>query len=209
MWQAAAPSVEAAPLYQNVAGTYTVSGTNLDGSAYGGELTISENGPFLSFSWRTGNNFQGTGIRSGNVVAVGWGSDFCGVASFKVDDVAGLDFGDWGYLNSTAPGTEFTFKDAGQAPGVAGTYTLLGSNPDGSDYSGGLTVIPQGPVYQLVWAVGDGYDGIGIIQGDRLGATWGGPSCAIVVYQIQTNGTLTGLWGVWGTNATGTETATR
>jgi hypothetical protein len=203
-----ASPVDAAPLAQSLAGTYRVAGTNLDGSAYGGELTITERGPFLGFAWRTGNNFEGVGIQRGNIVAVGWGSGSCGVAIYQFNPASGLDFGDWGYQTSTATGTEFLFKDDGTT-GIGGSYMLLGASPDGSDYDGRLTVIPQGPVYQLVWAVGSGYDGIGITQGDRLGATWGGEGCAIVIYEVRADGSLSGLWGVYGLNATGTETATR
>lgn len=59
----------------SIGGKYRVTGTNPDGSTYGGSVTItpSSNGEYL-FTWTVaGQRFQGTGTLDGYTLTVDWG----------------------------------------------------------------------------------------------------------------------------------------
>lgn len=58
----------------SISGKYKVSGTNPNGSSYGGSVTISEsNGEYL-FTWTVaGQTFTGTGTLEGTTLTVDWG----------------------------------------------------------------------------------------------------------------------------------------
>lgn len=68
--------------------TYDVTGTNPDTTTYTGRLTVQPNadGETLSLTWVFGNNppVNGVGIRSGNMLLAGFGSEGCGVNFFSV-----------------------------------------------------------------------------------------------------------------------------
>src|SRR6267378_2237101 len=85
-------------------------------------------------------------------------------------------------------------KSATPPADIAGEYTVVGTNEDGSPYKGALEVIKHGDVYQFRWNAGKQYDGIGVPNGNVVdvaftgGAT--GKGCGVVSYQILTNGSL-------------------
>ncbi|PJZ59324.1 fibronectin-binding protein [Leptospira barantonii] len=58
----------------SISGKYRVAGTNPDGSAYGGSVTITQsNGEYL-FTWTVaGQTFTGTGTLDGSTLTVDWG----------------------------------------------------------------------------------------------------------------------------------------
>jgi len=83
------------------------------------------------------------------------------------------------------------------ADDLVGRYQAAGTTPKGKPYSGQVQIEQLGALHIVLWKLADGeaYKGIGIRQGDILGAAYG-PGDAkfgIVVYQI-TGGTLTGVW---------------
>jgi hypothetical protein len=98
-------------------------------------------------------------------------------------------------------------------PDIAGTYNVVGTNPNGTIYKGTLEVIKQGDVYQFRWKAGTQYDGVGVQNGDVVAVAFAsganGRGCGVVDYVITTDGTLDGKWGYWGVNEAGTERATR
>jgi len=98
-------------------------------------------------------------------------------------------------------------------PDIAGKYNITGTNPDGDAYRGTLEVITRGDVYQFRWNAGSQYDGIGIQNGNIIAAAYttgsDGKGCGVVDFDIQSDGTLEGKWGYWGTNEAGTESAAR
>lgn len=51
--------------------------------------------------------------------------------------------------------------------------------------------------YRLTWVVeGNNYSGVGILQGDILSVGWGATDeCKTMIYEIQPDGTMDGLWG--------------
>jgi len=90
-------------------GTFNVSGTNADGSAYKGKLTIAKGGnDVYQFAWETGSKFIGTGVKMGDYLAAGSGAKQCG---FVIYEVKGDTLeGKWGVPGSTTLGTEKATK---------------------------------------------------------------------------------------------------
>ena len=93
----------------NGVGTLDVSGTNADGSAYKGKLTVTKGGnDVYQFAWETGTKFVGTGVKMGEYLAAGSGAKQCG---FVIYEVKGNTLeGKWGIPGSTALGTEKATK---------------------------------------------------------------------------------------------------
>ena len=87
------------------AGTFNVTGTNADGSAYKGKLTVTEGADNVyQFAWATGANFRGTGVKMGDYLAAGAGPKQCG---FVIYEVKGNTLeGKWGEPGSTTLGVE-------------------------------------------------------------------------------------------------------
>jgi hypothetical protein len=84
------------------------------------------------------------------------------------------------------------------ADDLAGKYQAAGTSPDGKSYSGDVQIAQLGALHVVLWKLADGeaYQGIGIRQGDILGAAYAPANTkqfGIVVYQVS-GGTLTGLW---------------
>lgn len=82
---------------------------------------------------------------------------------------------------------------------LEGSYTATGTMPapGGSSYSGTVTVVRKGDVYEVTWDVGAKYVGTGVRVGDVLSVgytdekrSWFG----IVAYRIEKGGVLTGTW---------------
>jgi hypothetical protein len=94
---------------------------------------------------------------------------------------------------------------------LEGRYSVSGTNPDGGQYLGSLEVVPRGNVYQFRWNAGTQYDGIGVRNGKIVAVAFAsgsdGSGCGVVDYTLLSDGTLEGIWGYWGTSASGTETA--
>lgn len=60
----------------DIAGTYSVRGTNPSGSSYKGKCVITSLGDGLyEFEWYVGNHFVGTGELDGDRISVDWGAD--------------------------------------------------------------------------------------------------------------------------------------
>jgi hypothetical protein len=101
------------------------------------------------------------------------------------------------------------FHGHGQAAGagIAGDYHVHGENPDGRPYEGALRIEQKGEVYALTWETGGTTNGIGILSGNTLIASYGGPTCGVVAYRKR-SGTLDGIWAMSNSTQLGTETAT-
>ena len=98
-------------------------------------------------------------------------------------------------------------------PDISGNYDVAGTNEDGAAYEGKLQVLKHGSVYQFRWVAGNQYDGVGIINGNTAAVAFtdgaNGTGCGVVSYRTLANGTLDGVWGMWGVDQSGTETAVR
>jgi len=95
---------------------------------------------------------------------------------------------------------------------IAGKYTIVGTNPNGTMYRGALEVIEHGDVYQFRWNAGNQYDGVGVVNGDVVAVSFAngpnGTGCGVVDYNIQGDGSLAGRWGFWGKDEAGTDAET-
>lgn len=90
-------------------GTMDVTGTNADGSAYKGKLTVTKGAnDVYQFAWDTGTKFIGTGVRMDRYLAAGSGAKQCG---FVIYEIKGDTLeGKWGVPGSTDLGTEKATK---------------------------------------------------------------------------------------------------
>lgn len=93
---------------QQVGGTYTVRGTNFDGSAYKGTATIKmTSANTCRINWKTGSTSSGICMRSGGILAVSYrfsGGDN-GMVIYRIQDDGSLE-GVWTIDGSPGKGTE-------------------------------------------------------------------------------------------------------
>jgi hypothetical protein len=87
------------------------------------------------------------------------------------------------------------------AQALPGTYTIDGTNPDGSKYRGKVTITFEGGIYKFVWRIanGDTYRGRGTLRGETLTVDWGQKDP--VIYRVADDGVLKGRWGARGRGA--------
>jgi len=94
---------------------------------------------------------------------------------------------------------------------LASRYDAVGTNPDGSKYSGTVAVnIISDTTYTIEWKIAsETYKGFGMRMNDSLAATYtinGEPG--LVIYKVDDQGTMRGVWAVRGENGSGTEVLT-
>jgi hypothetical protein len=193
----------------DIAGKYSVIGTNPNGSAYKGDLEVIKHGDVYQFRWSGGASYDGVGVQLGDVIAVafttGENGKGCGVVDYTItDDGAALD-GKWGYWGTDESGTEKAKRTIGS--GLIGEYDGTGTNPDGKPYRVQITVVPAGSGYKFAWS--NNTEGFGIRRGDNVAVGIGGMRCGFVSYEVKSDGTLDGVWGGYGSEKTGTEKATK
>lgn len=98
-------------------------------------------------------------------------------------------------------------------PDIAGTYNVTGMNEGGGgQYSGTLGVTKREDVWQFSWSSGGRtYDGVGVQSGDIVAVSFtegnDGKGCGVVLYDIASNGDLSGKAGYWGVNKSESEKA--
>ncbi len=90
----------------------------------------------------------------------------------------------------------------------AGTYTVEGTNLDGSSYGGTATItLSSDTTCHIHWATGTESDGICMLYGNAFAAgyvfTNGG--VGLVVYEVMEDGSLEGAWTIDGVSGSGTE----
>jgi len=192
----------------NIAGKYSITGSNPNGGNYKGTLEVIAHGDVYQFRWNAGTQYDGVGVQNGNIVAVayttGSNGQGCGVVDYDIKDDGALD-GKWGYWGTNEAGTESAARTSGSS--LEGEYDATGKNPDGKQYKAKLTVEPAGNLYHFVWS--NNTDGVGIKRGDNVAVGIGGTRCGFVTYQVQSDGSLDGIWGGGGSDKTGTERATK
>jgi hypothetical protein len=192
----------------NIAGKYNVVGSNPNGGNYKGTLDVIAHGDVYQFRWNAGTQYDGVGIQNESVVAVAYANGTngkgCGVVDYDIRDDGALD-GKWGYWGVDEAGSESATRTSGSA--LEGEYDATGKNPDGKQYKAKLTVEPAGNLYRFVWS--NNTDGVGIKRGNNVAVGIGGSRCGFVVYQVESDGSLDGVWGGGGSDKTGTEKATK
>ena len=86
----------------------------------------------------------------------------------------------------------FAATHIAEAAGLSGTYRVEGRNPNGSAYSGTVTIEDDGFEVRMHWRVGRTYSGTGTREGRVLTVNWG--ASAPVIYVVNPDGTLYGTW---------------
>jgi len=90
---------------------------------------------------------------------------------------------------------------------IEGRYKVSGTDQDGEDYEGTVTLKRRGSGYLVSWDVdGDEYEGTGQLNGDRFTVTskWDDKT-ARFTFTINGDGSLSGSWAQEGVQGTGTE----
>ena len=196
----------------DLAGTYTVNGTGVDGKSYQGKVIVTNRDDVYQLSWEIGKeSYDGIAVQSGNTLAASYttGADGkgCGAVVYKISSDNSLE-GKWGEWGVNDAGTEKA-TPAGELNGSVGSFDVSGTNPNQSPYKGKLIITKSGnDVYQFAWDTGMKYVGTGVKMGDYLAAGSGTKQCGFVIYEVKGN-TLEGKWGVPGSTALGTEKAVR
>lgn len=121
--------------------------------------------------------------------------------------------------NSTNTASSTPAKASTPAPSapkdIAGKYDVTGTNENGAgEYKGTLEVIDHDEVYQFSWdTAGKKYDGVGVQNSSAVAVAFtegtNGKGCGVVLYKINSDGSLDGKAGYWGVNTSESETATR
>jgi hypothetical protein len=94
---------------------------------------------------------------------------------------------------------------------LASTYDEVGTNADGSKYTGTATVeVISDTTFNIKWRIGSAvYNGFGMRRGDALAATYtvnGQPG--LIMYTVGDGGVLVGNWSIRGENGNGTDRLT-
>ena len=97
---------------------------------------------------------------------------------------------------------------AASAQTVGGTYSVSGTNADGSSYTGSAEITVNGPACSISWQTGGSSSaGTCLLTGNAFGAAYQlGDSPGLAVYQLQPDGTLKGQWTTIGSCGVGSET---
>ncbi len=119
----------------DLAGTYAVNGTGVNGNTYQGEVVVTRRDAVYQMSWKVGaENYDGIAVQSGNTMAAAYttGTDGrgCGAIVYKINADNSLD-GTWGEWGVNSVGTE---KDVpiGDVSGGVGTFNATGTNATGN-----------------------------------------------------------------------------
>ena len=95
---------------------------------------------------------------------------------------------------------------------VSGSYTVNGTNPNGSPYSGTAAIHANGDgSYTVTWTIGESesYSGKGTVSGRTFTVTWtAGNLLGTAVYTIESDGSMMGTWSTSDGSQSGTETLT-
>ena len=92
---------------------------------------------------------------------------------------------------------------------VGGAYTVEGTNPDSSKYSGTAQITPSGSTCRITWDTGSPSKGICMLANKAFAAYYRlGNKDGLVVYELQPDGVLKGYWTITDEDGAGTETLT-
>jgi len=77
---------------------------------------------------------------------------------------------------------------------IGGTYSVHGTNANGTKYTGTAVIKGDGKVYLVSWLIADGttFKGKGTLTGTTLVVDWG--QKYPVIYEVAADGTLHGTW---------------
>jgi hypothetical protein len=99
---------------------------------------------------------------------------------------------------------------AAWAQTVGGIYAVSGTNPDGSTYTGTVNITLNGQACQISWSVGSTpATGNCLLFGNAFASYYRlNGQLGLVVYQLRSDGSLSGNWEMDAQSGVGTETLT-
>ena len=102
------------------------------------------------------------------------------------------------------------WSTSASAQKVGGSYTVSGTNPNGSAYGGTVQITPVGSTCRIVWRTGStSSSGVCMLADKAFAAYYRlGNDHGLVVYQLLPDGTLKGFWTIVDREGVGTETLT-
>lgn len=196
----------------DISGKYSATGTNVDDRGnYKADLEVTKRDDVYQFSWDSqGTKYEGVGIQAGDKVAVSFtqGTDGsgCGVILYEVNSDGSLK-GKTGYWGANNTESETATRTSGE--GLEGKYDVEGKNLKGETYNLKLNVKKQNEGYKFSWMGNRNWEGFGIKQGDTVSVGFGGRQCGFVAYEIKSDGSLEGQWGMQFSTSFGTEKAVK
>ncbi len=107
-----------------------------------------------------------------------------------------------------AVGLAIGVTGAAGAQTVGGSYSVAGTNFDGSAYAGTVQITPEGSTCRIVWNTGPvPSEGVCMLSNKAFAAFYKlGSDYGLVVYELQPDGSLKGNWSIAGKQGVGTET---
>jgi hypothetical protein len=97
-------------------------------------------------------------------------------------------------FSSALPAANAEVRTA-QVATITGSYSVSGTNPDSTTYTGTVVVSPVGGNrYRFDWTIvgNQTFTGTGVLNGNTISVDWGQDSP--VTYQVGTDGVLNGTW---------------
>jgi len=172
-------------------GLYRLTGTNPNHSFYYGMAAIAAQDDKLRFTWWMGREvFTGVGQFAGRMVVVNFGARHPVVYTIEPDGILG---GEWADGSATDQLELFAKVVPGTLPAPEGRYKTSGRNPNGTGYTGTVSIARRSDRFEFEWQVGARtYRGTGTLDGNLLTVDWG--SEQPVVYALSQDGGLRGLW---------------
>jgi len=103
------------------------------------------------------------------------------------------------------------FVQIAAAQSIGGSYSVQGTNHNGSTYKGDAEItLTSDTTCEIVWVTGGTTSkGICSRNGSAFAAAYVlGTAVGLVIYQLQEDGSMKGLWTIAGQSGTGTEDLT-
>ena len=102
------------------------------------------------------------------------------------------------------------FATTASAQSVGGKYNVSGTNFNGSSYEGTATITRSSDTTcRIHWETGSTSEGICMLANKSLAAAYKmGDDVGLVLYQLQPDGALKGVWTIADKSGAGTETLT-
>lgn len=117
-----------------------------------------------------------------------------------------------GRIILTAAAAALLMASSAQAAEVGGSYTAKGTNFDGSAYSGEAEItVTSNTTCAITWTTGStNAKGFCMLKNDAFAAAYvmGDNTVGLIIYNVQEDGTLDGVWTIAGKNGAGTEVLT-
>lgn len=87
---------------------------------------------------------------------------------------------------------------ASSAQSVGGDYTVAGTNPNGSTYTGTAKITPSGSACNITWKTGSTTSqGVCMLANRAFAAFYKlGSDYGLIVYELQPDGSLKGYWTI-------------